>query len=229
MIKAFIFDLDGVLISTDKYHYLAWKNIADKLNIPFDENDNNALRGVSREESLELILRKKEGTALSLSPAEKKKLLDYKNSLYRASLSLLKPENVDKDVRNTLITLKKQGYKTGLGSSSKNARYILEKADLFQYFDAITDGSDISKSKPDPQVFTMTAERLNVKAEECAVVEDSRSGIDAALSGKMLAIGIGDAKDYKKTQYPISFIKDLLSLTEILKNDGFIKIDDMVF
>ena len=208
--RAFIFDLDGVLVFTDKYHYLAWKQVADELGIYFDEIINNRLRGVSRMESLEIILERYEGSPLSRS--DKEKVAEKKNEIYRKSLAEMTPNDVTEETRNTLIELKNRGYKLAIGSSSKNAKFILERVGLTQYFDAISDGTNITKSKPDPEVYLKAAEFLVEEASECVVVEDAYSGIDAAKSAGMEAIGIGDAYSYDRADYRISFFSELLEI-----------------
>ena len=208
--RAFIFDLDGVLVFTDKYHYLAWKQVADELGIYFDEIINNRLRGVSRMESLEIILERYEGSPLSRR--DKEKVAEKKNEIYRKSLAEMTPNDVTEETRNTLIELKNRGYKLAIGSSSKNAKFILERVGLTQYFDAISDGTNITKSKPDPEVYLKAAEFLGEEASECVVVEDAYSGIDAAKSAGMEAIGIGDAYSYDRADYRISSFSELLEI-----------------
>lgn len=208
--KAFIFDLDGVIVFTDKFHYLAWKKIADDMGIYFDEKINNRLRGVSRMDSLEIILEGYDGN--SLSPKEKAELAEKKNRIYRNLLNSMTPADVSQEVRYTLKELHNRGYLLSLGSSSKNARFILEKVNLLSAFDAISDGTNITKSKPDPEVFLKDAEFLGVAPQECYVVEDAEAGIDAAKSGGMVTIGMGDACKYYKTDYPISKFQELLNI-----------------
>lgn len=208
--KGFIFDLDGVIVFTDKYHYLAWKQMADKMNIYFDETINNRLRGVSRMDSLEIILERYEGKPLSQE--EKNALAEEKNSCYCKLLSNMSPSDVTEEVRDTLKELRRSGYQLSIGSSSKNAKFILEKVELTDYFDAISDGTNITKSKPDPEVFLKAAEYLTLKPEECMVVEDAYAGIDAAKASNMKAVGIGDAYSYEKTDYPIKTFSDLLTI-----------------
>lgn len=207
--KAFIFDLDGVLVFTDKYHYQGWKMIADKMGIYFDEMINNRLRGVSRMDSLDIILEKYEG---ELSQKQKEDLANEKNDYYRKLLGNMKPQDVSSEVRDTLFELRKRGFKLAIGSSSKNTKFILEKTDLMDCFDAVSDGTNITRSKPDPEVFIKAAEFLNVIPCECYVVEDAYSGIDAAKAGGMVAIGIGEASGYAKTDYPIKCFKDILDI-----------------
>lgn len=208
-IKGIIFDLDGVLVFTDKFHYQAWKKIADNMGIYFDEAINNRLRGVSRMQSLEIILENFAGT---LTTKEKEQLAEEKNTAYRELLNTMKPEDVSREVQETLEKLRKRGYKLAIGSSSKNAKFILEKVRLLNYFDAVSDGTNISKSKPDPEVFLKAAEFLGERPENCMVVEDAFAGIDAAKAGGMKTVGIGQAADYKKTDFSIQRFSDLLQI-----------------
>ena len=208
--KAIIFDLDGVLVFTDHYHYLAWKKLADRLGIYFDENINNRLRGVSRMASLEIILERDTGRELSLK--EKTALAEEKNGYYRELLRQMTPDSVAPQVRETLSRLRGRGYRLAIGSSSKNTRTILERTNLLDAFDAVSDGNNITRSKPDPEVFLKAAQFLGVSPEMCAVVEDAQAGIDAALAGGMLAVGIGEAAQYAKTQKSIHDFEALLEL-----------------
>ena len=178
MKKAFIFDLDGVIVFTDQFHYQAWKQIADEMEIYFDQQINNRLRGVSRMESLEIILERYGGKPLT--DEQKEDLAARKNHIYRKLLDNMQSTDVSDEIRNTLKKLHSLGYQLAVGSSSRNAKFILERADLMEYFDAISDGTNITKSKPDPEVFLKAAEFLQVEPEECYVVEDACAGIDAA-------------------------------------------------
>jgi len=186
-IRAVIFDLDGVLCSTDKYHYAAWKKLADRLGIPFDVSMNDKLRGVSRMESLDLMLGDSKD-AYSLE--EKQQFSEEKNATYRAMLDGIKSEDLSTDVYNTLVKLKESGIRLAVGSSSKNARIILDKLGLTNLFDAIADGTQIKNSKPDPEVFLLAAKLLNVSPREAIVVEDAESGIAAAKAGGFYAVGL---------------------------------------
>ena len=206
--NALIFDLDGVLVFTDKFHYLAWKSVADELGIPFDEKVNDRLRGVSRMDSLEIILERYHGVPLTAE--EKQQIAAKKNDLYRSYLATMTEKDVSDEVRATLAELKNRGYLLALGSSSKNAKYILEKVNLLSAFDKISDGNNIVRSKPDPEVFLKAAEFLGVSPTTCAVVEDAKAGIDAAKAGGMLAVGIGDAASYEKTDVRLTRFSDLL-------------------
>jgi beta-phosphoglucomutase len=210
--KAFIFDLDGVIVFTDKFHYQAWKKIADDRKIYFDEKINDRLRGVSRMDSLEIILERYQGP--ELGEEEKIRIAKEKNEIYRSLLETMTPADVSYDVRNTLQILRQKGYRLAIGSSSKNAKFILEKVGLSQAFDAISDGTNITRSKPDPEVFLKAAEFLGVAPRECVVVEDALAGIDAAKAGGMKAAGISDAGAYEKTDYRLDKFSDLLNILE---------------
>lgn len=204
--KGIIFDLDGVICSTDRYHYQAWKEMADKKNIYFDEKINNRLRGVSRMESLEIILEKYDG---SLSDKEKAALAEEKNKIYVELLKEMSRKDLSKEVENTLKELRSKGYLLAIGSSSKNAKFILERLGLTGYFDTVSDGTNITKSKPDPEVFLKAAENLQLSPPECLVVEDADAGIDAAVNGGFNSAGIGEAANYEKTTYPLKSFGDL--------------------
>lgn len=211
--KAFIFDLDGVIVFTDKFHYQAWKKMADEMGIYFDEKINNRLRGVSRADSLEIILERYEGEPLSAEM--KAELMEEKNNTYRELLKTMTRDDVTDQVRNTLKKLHKAGFKLALGSSSKNAKFILEKVELLDAFDEISDGNNITHSKPHPEVFLKAAEFLGEKPEDCVVVEDAYAGIDAAKAAGMEAVGIGDAAGYEKSDYKIQNFEELLKIAGI--------------
>lgn len=208
--KGIIFDLDGVIVFTDHYHYLAWKKIADEMGIYFNEAINNRLRGVSRMESLEIILENHHGE--SLSEKEKEELAEKKNNFYRELLQQMSPDSVAPEVRTTLRILRKRGYKLSIGSSSKNTKTILERVQLIDAFDAISDGTNISRSKPDPEVFLKAAQFLGLEPETCAVIEDAFAGIDAACAAGMISVGIGDASGYDKANYHIQKFDELLNI-----------------
>lgn len=213
-IKAIIFDLDGVICHTDKYHYEAWKTIADDLGIFFDEKINNRLRGVSRMESLEIIL---ENYDAKLSEAEKLLLADKKNKIYKKLLEKMTRSDLSQEIHNTLLMLKADGLKLAIGSSSKNAVYILKQIGLDGFFDTISDGNNIRNSKPDPEVFLKAAQYLNCLPQECVVIEDAYAGIDAALGGGFECIGIGDASTYEKATYRINNFQEILECIESIE------------
>ena len=189
-ISAVIFDLDGVIVSTDEYHYQAWKRISDQENIYFDRKINERLRGVSRMESLDIILSHSDK---NYSDTEKQSLAQRKNTIYCELLNNLSPNDILPGVIYLLLALKARDIKIAIGSSSKNTPFILEQIGLTSNFDAIADGNSIKNSKPDPEVFLLAAELLGVQPEECAVMEDAQAGIDAAKAAGMKAIGIGSA------------------------------------
>lgn len=209
-IKGLIFDLDGVIVFTDHYHYLAWKKVADELGVYFDKEINNRLRGVSRMASLDIILENYHGKPLS--EEEKVEIATRKNDIYRDSLKQLSHQDCTDEVRDTLAELRRRGYKLSIGSSSKNAKFILERIELLDAFDAISDGTNITRSKPDPEVFLKGAEFLRLKPEECAVVEDAYAGIDAAKDGGMIGVAIGDATSYDRADYKLETFSDLLKI-----------------
>ena len=211
-IKGLIFDLDGVLVFTDKFHYQAWKTMADELGVYFDETINHRLRGVSRMDSLEIILERYEGPDLSLR--EKEKLAEKKNEIYRTLLESMTPDDVTKEVRDTLTKLREKGYKLAIGSSSKNANFILEKVELKDAFDAISDGNNITKSKPDPEVFLKAAEYLGLPPKACMVVEDAEAGIEAAKKGGMYAAGIGEAAKSINADESLKTFSELVDIVD---------------
>jgi beta-phosphoglucomutase len=209
--RGIIFDLDGVLVFTDKLHYKAWKKIADSMGVPFDEEINNRLRGVSRMESLDIISEK---SHKQFSQEEKQILSNEKNEHYKKLLNELSPSSIDDSTRKTLEALKRNGIKLAIGSSSKNAKQILEYTGLTKYFDAISDGTNISKSKPDPEVFQKAAAYLGLAPKDCLVVEDAVAGIDAAISGGFDSAGIGSAAKYNKAMYQIKRIDELMGFVK---------------
>jgi len=190
-LQAVLFDLDGVIVDTAKYHYLAWKMIADQEGIPFDEHINERLKGVSRMASLDIILEKGKRV---YSEQEKLKLAQVKNDAYVEMIGKLKPEEILPGVKNFLVALRDAGIKRAICSASKNAVMILDRLELTQFFDTIVSGNDTSRSKPDPEVFTMAAERFKLSPANCLVVEDAFAGVQGAKAGGMQALGIGDAK-----------------------------------
>lgn len=209
--RAVIFDLDGVICHTDKYHYQAWKQIADELGIYFDEEINNRLRGVSRMESFEIILEQYDGT---MSQEEKVKYTTKKNEIYKELLKNMSPSDLSSEVKETLDGLRERGLKLAIGSSSKNARFILGQLGLGEFFDAISDGNNITNSKPDPEVFVKAAQFIEETAEKCLVVEDAKAGLEAAIAGGMDCAAIGDAVASGLATYNFSAFSDLLEVTK---------------
>ncbi len=216
-VSACIFDLDGVIVDTAKYHYLAWKRLAEELDISFTEDDNEQLKGISRKRSLEIIL---ELGNKKLSEIEKDELCSKKNQWYLQYILQLRPSSILPGVYDFLTELKEKGIKLALGSASKNAGIILEKLEITDFFDVIIDGNKISKAKPDPQIFLKGAEELNIPTPHCVVFEDAVAGIEAAINGNMYCVGVGDPKLLYKANFVIQTFKGLNynKLIENLKN-----------
>lgn len=207
--EGIIFDLDGVICFTDEYHYQAWKALADRLGIYFDRKINDRLRGVSRMESLEIIL---EHSDKEYTPEEKKAFAEEKNELYKELLKKMSEKDLSDEVRDTLNELRSRGIALAVGSSSKNARFILEQIGLGTFFDAVSDGNNITRSKPDPEVFIKAAEFLKLPAENCLVVEDAEAGVQAASAGGMDCAAIGAAAAGGLGTYLLGTFSDLLKI-----------------
>lgn len=207
--KAVIFDLDGVICHTDQYHYKAWKTVADRLGIYFDEEINNRLRGVSRMESFDIILERFDGT---MDREDKINYTTEKNDIYKELLKQMSPVDLSPEVKETLDALRENGLKAAIGSSSKNAVFILCQLGLGDYFDAISDGNNITRSKPDPEVFIKAAEFIQVAPSDCLVVEDAKAGVEAALAGGMECAAIGDAVSCGLATYNLTAFRDLLDV-----------------
>lgn len=211
--KAIIFDLDGVICHTDHYHYLAWKQLADRLGIEFDEKINNRLRGVSRMDSLEIILEKWDGEPFS--EEEKLRFAEEKNEIYKELLKKMSTKDLSNEVKETLEQLRAGGLLLSIGSSSKNTRFILGQIGLGNFFDAISDGNNITKSKPDPEVFLKAAEYLKQDPKDCLVIEDAKAGIDAACSAGMESAAIGDAFGYSNATYHLDTFSKLIEICRV--------------
>lgn len=208
--KAIIFDLDGVLCSTDKYHYMAWKQLTGRLGICFDRKINGRLRGVSRMDSLEIILGRSAG---NYTDEEKQHFAEEKNNAYRRLLENISPEDLSDEVRHTLDELRHRGYLLAVGSSSRNTGYLLQRLCLADFFDAVADGTEISHSKPDPEVFLLAARKLKAEPSDCAVVEDARAGITAAKKAGMTALALGgDAKGCGIEDFDLTSFSGLLDI-----------------
>ena len=208
--KAVIFDLDGVICFTDRFHYQAWKALADRLGIYFDEIINDRLRGVSRMASLEIIL---ERATETYTQEQKEAFAEEKNNTYRELLKNMSPADLTDEVKDTLIELRNRGYKLSIGSSSKNTKFILERIGLGDFFDAIADGTDITHSKPDPEVFLCSARKIGMDPADCAVVEDAKAGIQAARAAGMTALALhGDAENCGEEDYNLKNFADLLNI-----------------
>jgi len=206
--KIFLFDLDGVIVDTAKYHYLAWRNLANSLGFDFTEEQNEHLKGVSRVKSLEILL---EIGNVNLTEDKKKTLLDVKNNEYLEYVNKMTPDEILPGVIRILDFLDKKGVKYALGSASKNASLILEKVGLLDRFSALVDGNDVSKAKPDPEVFLIGASKLKTDPENCIVVEDAIAGVQAANKAKMLSIGIGSREVLHEANYIFKDMNEIKS------------------
>ena len=205
--KAVIFDLDGVIVSTDECHYEAWKMLADEEKIYFDREVNQRLRGVSRMESLEIILEKAEK---EYSEAEKLEMATRKNNYYVEMIKKLDKSAILEGAAEFVNKAKKDGLKVAIGSSSKNTMTILKQVECEKLFDAIADGNDIKNSKPAPDVFLVAAEKLGIEPKECMVVEDAEAGVDAAIAAGMDVLAVGFASTYERATYRAKSLNDVL-------------------
>lgn len=216
-----IFDLDGVIVDTAKYHFLAWKDLADHLGFEFTEAHNELLKGVSRVRSLEILL---DIGKVELSEEKKQEFLISKNEHYLKYITKMGAEEILPGVNELLDALDALGIQYVLGSASKNAPLILKQVNLYERFVGIVDGNSVSKAKPDPEVFLIGAEKLHLKPEQCVVFEDAIAGIEAANAANMISIGIGDEKTLHKanfnfknlTEIPDNFIKELMDKTKAI-------------
>ena len=209
--KAVIFDLDGVLVTTDDCHYLAWKKLADEENIYFDRDINERLRGISRMESLEIVLEKAEK---QYSDEEKKEMAERKNSYYVSLVKEIDKSALIDGAIDFISYVKKNALKTAIGSSSKNTNLILSQTGIDSMFDAIADGNIIIKSKPDPEVFLKAAELLGIEPCDCLVCEDADAGVEAAISAGMDVLAVGYAKENNKATYSADNLKDAFNIIE---------------
>ncbi|PKA98837.1 beta-phosphoglucomutase [Flavobacteriaceae bacterium MAR_2009_75] len=215
-IKGFIFDLDGVIVDTAKYHYLAWKNLANELGFEFTHEQNEMFKGVSRKRCLEILL---DIGGITATQEQFDRWMVEKNIDYLTYIEKMDKSEILPDVPKVLNFLRDENIPIALGSASKNAKAILEKVELLPYFDALVDGNNVTKAKPDPEVFLIGAKQLGVAPEHCVVFEDAVAGIQAANNAHMLSIGIGDKKilseaDYNFsdfTEINIDFLKQLIS------------------
>lgn len=209
-IEAVIFDLDGVIVSTDECHYRAWKKTADEEGIYFDRKVNDRLRGVSRMDSLEIVLERAERL---YTDEEKVELAERKNNYYKEYIKKLTKDDILSGVNENLAELKAKGIKVAIGSSSKNTPDILKYIGLDNYFDAVSDGNNITKSKPDPEVFLKAADMLGVPYEKCLVVEDADSGIEAGKRAGMYTLAVNNAKgaDYSLADLSAGKITDYIN------------------
>jgi beta-phosphoglucomutase len=192
VIKACIFDLDGVIVNTAHYHFLAWKQLAKELGIELTERQNEKLKGVSRMESLEIILALGNVT---LTPREKELLANKKNGWFVDYLERMAPEEIFPGVKQLIRDLRAAGIKIGLASSSKNAKTVIQLLHIQQEFDVVVDGNMITHSKPHPEIFLLAAQKLEVDPKECLVFEDAAAGVEAAIAANMKCVGIGSVQD----------------------------------
>lgn len=205
-VKAVIFDLDGVIVSTDDCHYEAWQQLADKQGIYFDREINQRLRGVSRMESLEILL---ERAVRTYTEEEKNAIASEKNEAYKRLVMKIAPSAILPGAMETLAKLREKGILLAIGSSSKNTPIILRQIGLEGYFDAVADGNHIRNSKPDPEVFLLAAKMLNIPPENCLVVEDADAGVEAALNGNMKVLGVGSAAENPRATITAGSLKDI--------------------
>ncbi|HMA59892.1 MAG TPA: beta-phosphoglucomutase [Halanaerobiales bacterium] len=211
-IKGFIFDLDGVITDTAEYHYLGWKKLAEEEGLAFDREFNEKFRGVSRMECLDLLL---EANDRKVTPEERKELAERKNNYYREYLKSISQDNLLEGIEEILKRVKKDGYKMAIASASKNTKIVVGKLDIKDMFDTISDGYSVKNSKPAPDLFLHTAEKMDLKPAECVVFEDAEAGIDAALAANMTAVGIGPDSRVGHAHYRFDSVKDV-DLDEII-------------
>jgi len=214
MLKACLFDLDGVIVDTARYHFVAWREIAEELGFVFTEEDNEKLKGVSRMRSLEILL---EIGGISLDDESKMLLAQKKNSLYLQYVLKMRPDEVLPGAREFLTDCRNNNLGIGLGSASKNATTILNLLQITHLFDAIIDGNKVTKAKPDPEVFLTGARELGALPQNCVVFEDAKAGIEAAIAANMFSVGIGDPVILEKANFVTSGLKNLSVKTLIAK------------
>ena len=208
MIKGILFDLDGVLLSTEQFHFQAWKALADRLGIPFDQTQGDRCRGVSRMDSLEIVL---ERSPRSYSPEEKLRLAEEKNNHYRAMLRDLTPADLPEETVVVLTALRERGYRLGLASASKNAPLILEKTGLGLLLDGGADGNNVTRSKPDPEVFLKAAQSLGLEPTDCMGVDDASAGVQAIHAAGMPAAAMGPAAQAGEGDWNLETLSQLLA------------------
>ncbi|MFD2044218.1 beta-phosphoglucomutase [Ornithinibacillus salinisoli] len=200
--KLFIFDLDGVITDTAEYHYLAWKKLAEELDVSFDRQFNEQLKGISRMESLELILAK--NRSLSLSDHEKEKLANDKNEYYKQLIESINGENTLPGIEKLIKEIKENNIKIALGSASKNANMVLDKLGLTEYFDYIVDAAKVKKGKPDPETFTTAADAFSIHYSDCIGIEDAVAGVEAINKASMFSVGVGSTEHLAEADYVVN-------------------------
>lgn len=206
--KGAIFDLDGVIVDTAKYHYLAWASLADELGFKFTEEDNERLKGVSRMRSLDILL---EVGGLEFKEAEKQAMAEKKNRLYVEYISRLEESELLPGVKEYLTGLRSRGIGIALGSASKNAEFILNKLNITDLFDAVVDGNKVSLAKPDPEVFLIAAQEIGLQPDGCVVFEDAEAGVQAGKAAGMKVVGIGKPEVLKEADLVVKGLYELLT------------------
>ncbi|MNW28476.1 Beta-phosphoglucomutase [compost metagenome] len=211
-LKAVIFDLDGVITDTAEYHYLAWENLANELGLPFDRQFNEKLKGVSRMESLELILSLGDTV---YTDEQKHRLAVKKNEVYKEMIKKITPADLLPGIENLLMELREAGIRTALASASKNAPFILDRLEAAHYLDHVVDVNMIASGKPDPEIFLTGSARLGVEPTQCIGIEDAEAGIQAILAAGMYAVGVGEPAQMQKADLIVSSTAELsLSLLQ---------------
>lgn len=210
-IKAVIFDLDGVITDTAEYHFLAWKKLADDLDVPFEREFNEKLKGIGRMESLELILEK---SGKTFSVEEKERLASRKNEHYRTLIQRITPDDLLPGIRGFIKEIKKEGIVTGLASASKNAPFVIKRLKIEDLLDTVVDATKVEKGKPDPEIFLTAAKQLGVEPAKCVGVEDAKAGVQAIKRAGMFAVGIGDQNTLSEADWIVSAPAEL-SLHEL--------------
>ena len=205
-IKGIIFDLDGVITDTAEYHYLGWQKLADEEGLEFDRKFNEKFRGVSRMKCLDMLL---EENNRKVTAKEREELAERKNNYYQKYLENITKDNLLEGIEKILNTVKNNGYKMAIASASKNTEIVVKKLNIREMFDTISDGYSVKNTKPAPDLFLHTAEKLNLKPEECVVFEDAKAGIDAALAANMTAVGIGPKERVGHAHFRFDSVKDI--------------------
>lgn len=213
MIKACIFDLDGVIVDTAHYHFLAWKRLAGELGFELTPLDNERLKGVSRMKSLDIVL---ELGGVIASDRDKELMANKKNIWFNDYVERMLPEEIFPGVKQLIQDLKKNGIKVGLASSSKNARTVIHLLRIQDEFDAVVDGTMITHSKPHPEIFLLTAQKLGISPEDCVVFEDAEAGVEAALAAGMKCVGVGSIQQLNRAHEVVERTADF-KITELAK------------